>query len=154
MHRYIELFVLCPNCGLPETEYKIKNDCIWHRCAACGSKEMVDMGHKLTNYILAQDKKAKKEAKSKGKKDKKGKKGKGKDDSDDDKKKKKDKDEDKSYLKEAMFGKKEDDEIGVVSDEESVASEAGVDDEGAMDLAVEGTRKYLEENSEASAEDI
>ena len=150
MHRYIELFVLCPNCGLPETEYKIKNDCIWHRCAACGSKEMVDMGHKLTNYILAQDKKAKKEAKSKGKKDKKGKKGKGKDDSDDDKKKKKDKkkdkkdkkkdkkekkkdtDEDKSYLKEAMFGKKEDDEIGVVSDEESVASEAGVDDEGAM----------------------
>jgi len=130
------------------------------------------MGHKLTNYILAQDKKAKKEAKSKGKKDKKGKKGKGKDDSDDDKKKKKDKkkdkkdkkkdkkdkkkdtDEDKSYLKEAMFGKKEDDEIGVVSDEESVASEAGVDDEGAMDLAVEGTRKYLEENSEASAEDI
>ena len=108
------------------------------------------MGHKLTNYILAQDKKAKKEAKSKGKKDKKGKKGKGKDDSDDDKKKKKDKkkdkkdkkkdkkykkkdtDEDKSYLKEAMFGKKEDDEIGVVSDEESVASEAGVDDEGAM----------------------
>jgi translation initiation factor 2 beta subunit (eIF-2beta)/eIF-5 len=39
MHRYIEKFVLCPNCGLPESEYKIKNDCIFHRCKACGAKE-------------------------------------------------------------------------------------------------------------------
>jgi hypothetical protein len=118
---------------------------------ACGAKEMVDMNHKLTNYIIAQDKKDKKSGK-KNKKDKK----KGKDDSDDDKKKKKDKkdkkkdkkdkkkdkkdseengDDDKGYLKEAVFGKKEDD-LGIVSDDdddkESVASEAGVDDEGAM----------------------
>lgn len=68
VHRYIDKFVLCPNCNLPETEYKIKNDTIYHRCAACGAKEMVDMSHKLCNYILAEDKKAKKEAKSKGKK--------------------------------------------------------------------------------------
>jgi hypothetical protein len=61
MHRYIEKFVLCPNCGLPETEYKIKSDCIYHKCAACGAKEMVDMSHKLCNYILAENKKAKKE---------------------------------------------------------------------------------------------
>ena len=54
MHRYIEKFVLCPNCGLPETEYKIKSDCIYHKCAACGAKEMVDMSHKLCNYILAE----------------------------------------------------------------------------------------------------
>ena len=150
IHRYIELFVLCPNCRLPETEYKIKNDCIYHRCAACGAKEMVDMSHKLCNYILAQDKKAKKEAKSKGKKDKgkDKKKGKGKDDSDEDKKKKKDKkkekkskkdkkeksgddDGDKDYLKEAMFGKKEEEDISSGGDSDSVASEAGVDDEGA-----------------------
>jgi translation initiation factor 5 len=149
IHRYIELFVLCPNCGLPETEYKIKNECIFHRCAACGAKEMVDMSHKLCNYILAQDKKAKKESKSKGKKDKKDKKkGKGKDDSDEDKKKKKDKkkdkkdkkkkdkskddgdDDDKAYLKEAMFGKEED--IDSDDDTTSAASEVGVDDEGAM----------------------
>lgn len=151
MHRYIELFVVCPNCRLPETDYKIKNEIIWHKCAACGAKEMVDMGHKLCNFILAQDKKAKKEAKKGGKKDKK----KGKDDdSDDKKKKKKDKDkkkdkkdkkkdkkskdkdgddDDKAYLKEAMFGKKNGD-IGIVSDDDntSVASEVGVDDEGAM----------------------
>ena len=151
IHRYIEIFVLCPNCGLPETDYKIKNGIIWHKCAACGAKEMVDQGHKLCNYILAQDKKNKKDKKGKDKKDKK--KGKGKDDSDDEKKKKKDKkdkkkkdkkkdkkddidlddeDDDKAYLKEAMFGKKEDSTEIPDDDAESVASEAGVDDEGAM----------------------
>lgn len=57
IHKYIELFVLCPNCRLPETEYKIKSGAIYHKCMACGSKEMVDMSHKLCTYILAQDKK-------------------------------------------------------------------------------------------------
>lgn len=72
MHRYIENFVICPNCRLPETEYKIKGDCIYHRCAACGSKDMLDMNHKLTTFILAQDKKAKKATKGKkGKKEEK-----------------------------------------------------------------------------------
>ena len=57
MHKYIELFVLCPNCRLPETEYKIKSGAVYHKCMACGAKEMVDMSHKLCTYILAQDKK-------------------------------------------------------------------------------------------------
>jgi translation initiation factor 5 len=154
IHRYVELFVLCPSCRLPETNYKIKSDTIFHRCMACGAKEMVDMNHKLCNYILAQDKKAKKDKKSK---DKNKKKGKGKDDSDDDKKKKdkkskkdkkdkkskkKDKsvedgDDDKDYLKKAMFGDKdESDGLGSDDDDEdtSVPSEAGVDDEGARGM--------------------
>jgi translation initiation factor 5 len=63
MHRYIEKFVLCPVCRYPETEYKIKNGTIFHRCKACGAKEMVDMAHKLCNFILAEHKKAKKEGK-------------------------------------------------------------------------------------------
>lgn len=152
IHRYIEAFVLCPNCRLPETVYKIKNDAIYHRCAACGAKEMVDMSHKLCNYILAQDKKAKQEAKKKGKKDKKDKKSGGKG-SDDEKKKKKDKKSDKDskdkkkdkkkdkasgtengdkdYIKEALLGKKADNDLESDDDATSVASEAGVDDEGA-----------------------
>lgn len=69
IHRYIEKFVLCPNCNLPETEYKIKSDVIYHKCAACGAKETVDMSHKLCNYILAENKKSKKDGKS-SKKDK------------------------------------------------------------------------------------
>lgn len=63
--RYIDKFVLCPNCNYPETDYRIKNDTIFHKCKACGAREMVDMSHKLCNYILAEDKKAKKESKGK-----------------------------------------------------------------------------------------
>jgi len=173
VHRYIEKFVLCPNCRLPETDYKIKNELIWHKCAACGAKEMVDMTHKLCKFILAEDKKAKKAGKGKkGKdKDKDKKKKKSKDDSDEDdgkkKKKKKDKDgkkkkkdkekdgSDNDYIKEALAGgKKEDDGLGSDDDGVSLGSEAGVDDEGALQIAVEETRKYLEANPEAKAGDI
>ena len=108
---------------------------------------MVDMTHKLCKFILAEDKKNKKSGKGKKDKDGKGKKGKkGKDDSDDDKKKKKKKDKDKKdkkkkdkgdgdkdYIKEALAGgKKEDDGLGSDDDAASLASEAGVDDEGAL----------------------
>lgn len=210
IHRYCQVFVICPQCGLPETDYKIKNECIYHKCAACGNKEMVDMSHKLCTFILAQDKKAKKEAKSKSKKD--GKDGKKKDKkksksenggsgSDEDaKKKKKDKKKDKkakkekkdkksandsssgNHLEDAIFGDENKDEFGDdVLEEASLASEPGVDDAGAMRkspcvfvmaiscctpdsltlflylftvLAVEATRKYLEDNPEASADDV
>lgn len=162
IHRYIEYFVLCPQCGLPETEYKIKSDLIWHRCKACGAKEMVNMQHKLCTFILAQDKKAKAEKKKAEKNDKKNKKDKKdkkhgsdeekkkdkKDKKDKDKKKdKKDKDKKKDkkdkkkekhedekgddYLKDAMFGKKEN---GLADDMDDLSIEetAGVDDAGAL----------------------
>lgn len=172
VHRYIEKFVLCPNCKLPETDYKIKSEIIWHKCKACGAKEMVDMTHKLCKFILAEKKKADKAGKGK-KKDKDKKKKKGKDDSDSDdgkkKKKKKDKDgkkkkkdkkekedggDDKDYIKEALAGgKKEDDGLGSDDDAASLASEAGVDDEGALQIAVEETKKYLAENPDAKVAD-
>jgi len=87
IRRYIQGFVLCPSCNYPETEYKIKNEIIFHKCAACGAKDMVDMSHKLCTFILAQDKKSKKEQKSGKDKKKKEKKG----GSDDEKAKKKEK---------------------------------------------------------------
>ena len=61
----------------------------------------------------------------------------------------------KDYIKEAMFGKKEEDELAAGDDDEaSLASEAGVDDSGARKLAVEGVRKFLDENPDASANAI
>ena len=60
--RYIENFVLCENCRLPETHYKIKAGAISQKCLACGHKSAVDMTHKLTTFILAQHKKAKETA--------------------------------------------------------------------------------------------
>jgi len=173
--RYIDTFVLCPGCGLPETEYKIKSGCIYHKCAACGTKEMVDMSHKLCTYILAQDKKMKKEGKKDGKKDKKKDKGdkeekkkdkkkkdKEKDGSDEDKKKKKKKD--KKSKKEKREKKSDspktkgdhgvDDEKASDDDDASAGSHGDVDDAGAMDLAIEGTKKYMKENPDASPGDI
>lgn len=172
VHKYIELFVLCPNCRLPETEYKIKSGCIYHKCMACGAKEMVDMSHKLTTYILAQDKKEKQDAKKGGKdkkKDKKEKKKDKKDDSgsDEDKKKekkekKKDKKDSKKDKKDKKKDKKSKDDVedavsgGNVddcSDDNSDPTEA-VDDANAMALAVEATKKFLLDNPDASPSDI
>jgi len=161
IHKYIEAFVLCPNCKLPETVYKIKNGCIWHRCKACGTKEMVDMGHKLCTYILAQDKKERKEGKKKEKevepekKVKKSKKKKEKDSDDEKKKAKKDKkkkDKKKKDRKEKKSSSDEDEPE--IEDDKSVDTEAGVDDAGAMLLAVEGVQNSMKENPEASVTDI
>ena len=64
--KYIEAFVLCKQCKLPETHYKIKGGIISQKCQACGNKDQVDMTHKLTTFILAQYKEAKSAAKAKG----------------------------------------------------------------------------------------
>lgn len=55
---YCDKFVLCPSCNLPETQLKVKSSRgeIWHVCAACGEKTMVDMTHKLCTFILKQAK--------------------------------------------------------------------------------------------------
>eukprot|EP00616_Rhizochromulina_sp_CCMP1243_P013790 CAMPEP_0118974144 /NCGR_PEP_ID=MMETSP1173-20130426/11098_1 /TAXON_ID=1034831 /ORGANISM="Rhizochromulina marina cf, Strain CCMP1243" /LENGTH=198 /DNA_ID=CAMNT_0006923853 /DNA_START=128 /DNA_END=721 /DNA_ORIENTATION=+ len=102
LFKYIEKFVLCPNCRLPETDYKVRSGVIYSACGACGAKEMVDMSHKLTTYILAQDKKNKKEKKKDDKK-KKAKDGAEEaaaaDEKDKKKKKKKDKDDKKKKKK-------------------------------------------------------
>lgn len=47
--------------------YKVKSGAIFSTCAACGAKEMLDMTHKLTVFILSQNKKQKQEKKEKEK---------------------------------------------------------------------------------------
>lgn len=159
VHKYIEAFVLCPNCGLPETEYKIKSGTIYHKCAACGSKEMVDMTHKLCTYILAQDKKDKADAKKAGKKkDKDKKKEKGKKGSDSDGDEKKEKKEKKKDKKKEKKDKKKDKKSkedrahleDTVSGDEDDSPTEHVDDANAMALAVEATKKFLSENPDTS----
>lgn len=158
MHKYIEAFVVCPNCRLPETEYKIKSGVIFHKCAACGAKDMVDMTHKLCNYILAQDKKAKADAKKADKKKKKGKKDGDSDGEEKKKEKKEKKSKDKKKEKKSKDKKKEkkskeedvekdDDSYG--SEEEDNAPTEHVDDANAMALAVEATKKFLSEEADA-----
>lgn len=170
VHRYVEKFVLCPNCGLPETNFKIslKKETIHHVCAACGAKEMVDMSHKLCTYILSQEKKKKAEEKKTAKGDKKGK-GKTKDkdkglnkpngsmSSDgeekegstvqkkDKKKEKKDKKKEKKEKKKEKKQKKGSDP-DPVDDVTTDIDNVSVDDITLMSEAVENIKKYLVEN--------
>jgi translation initiation factor 5 len=52
MNIFIEKFVLCPRCRLPETALIVKKGFIFHKCSACGEKEQLDMSHKLCTFIL------------------------------------------------------------------------------------------------------
>jgi len=170
VHKYVESFVLCPQCGLPETHYKIKSGCIFHKCAACGALEMLDMEHKLCTYILAQHKKEK----DKKKKDKKKEAAKdaangNADDTEKKKKKKKKKDKDdeetkakKKKKKSKSKKEKKDKEDGSLDDEQKLADDVddlslgsdAVDDGVAIDLAVDGVRKFMNSNPDAKAAEV
>jgi len=159
MHRYIETFVLCPNCRLPESTYKIKNDLIYHRCAACGSVEMVNMQHKLCTYILAQHKKAKKDKKGKDKKsrrEEKKDKDKKKEKSSEEKKEKKEKkkDKEKKDKKKEKKEKKKEKALNDSMNGLSVDEPADVNDTDAMNLAIQGFKNFLAENPDASVSSI
>ena len=49
---FIDKFVLCPTCHLPESALVVKKGMIFSKCSACGAKEPADMSHKLTVFIL------------------------------------------------------------------------------------------------------
>ena len=67
VYKYIDMFVLCPECGNPETSYAIKNS-IRKKCNACGRSKRIDMTHKLCSHIKKKNdcelKKKRKEKKS------------------------------------------------------------------------------------------
>ena len=50
--RFIERYVLCPNCGLPEIDLSIKKGTITYKCNACGNAGNGDNVHKLATFIL------------------------------------------------------------------------------------------------------
>jgi len=101
LDKFIEKYVLCPNCHLPEIPLLVKKGTIMAKCMACGWSGDLDNAHRLVAFItknppdetgvnivnLAEagagklDKKARREMKAKLKE---GKKGKDDDDEDDD----------------------------------------------------------------------
>jgi len=71
LDKFIEIFVLCPNCKLPEIKIQAKSGLKIH-CAACPFSGNLDTQHKLKQYIIKNPPAKKKgEAKDKDKKDKK-----------------------------------------------------------------------------------
>ncbi|CAM9709063.1 unnamed protein product [Phaeothamnion confervicola] len=165
VHKYIELFVICPQCRLPESSYKIRHGIINHKCAACGCKDVVDMTHKLCTFILNQEKKAKSErAKDKAAKkekessgDKKDKKEKG---EKKDKKSKKDKEgeagAEPAAADDAKKSKKSDDGFGSDEDEAPTLDNVCADDAGAFADSVAAVRRHISDRAspEKLAEEI
>ncbi len=152
--KYIELFVLCPSCHLPESTYKIRAGVIYHSCLACGAREGIDMQHKLTTFILNAAKKAKKE-KNKSKEGKDAKKKKDKDGKEKDKKEKKKKDKTVKQNGEGGHSRSSSNKPSVDTsngssddDEDEIAATLDnleVDDSGALDNCVSTIRRYIED---------
>eukprot|EP00475_Leptophrys_vorax_P028945 TRINITY_DN421_c0_g1_i1.p1 TRINITY_DN421_c0_g1~~TRINITY_DN421_c0_g1_i1.p1 ORF type:complete len:414 (-),score=147.24 TRINITY_DN421_c0_g1_i1:62-1303(-) len=51
LNKFIEIFILCPNCHLPEITMSVKK-VIKVDCAACGHNDVLRTDHKLSTYIL------------------------------------------------------------------------------------------------------
>eukprot|EP01095_Lingulamoeba_sp_RSL-Kostka_P009136 TRINITY_DN312_c0_g2_i3.p1 TRINITY_DN312_c0_g2~~TRINITY_DN312_c0_g2_i3.p1 ORF type:complete len:353 (-),score=135.72 TRINITY_DN312_c0_g2_i3:165-1223(-) len=49
---FIEKYVLCPKCKLPETDLLVKKRIIFSICNACGNRSKCDMVHRLAVFIL------------------------------------------------------------------------------------------------------
>lgn len=161
VHKYVELFVLCPNCRLPESKYKIKNGAIFHKCYACGAKDMVDMSHKLCTYIVNTAKKAKK-SKDKDSKDSKEKKREKKEkkkeeeplDGDDSPKEKKDKKKKDKKKRDKENASNEDAENGTAKpvvdefgDVVATSQSLEVEDAVAFDDSVAAIRRHMQDGT-------
>jgi translation initiation factor 5 len=129
---FIDKFVLCPNCHLPETYLSVKKGVICHKCSACGARSPVDMSHKLCTFILKEAATAAAALKEEAAKERKEGKGEG------GKKEKKDKKE-KKEKKEKKHRKDKDGEekagAGAGSPAEDEDGEASSGDEGAAAAA-------------------
>lgn len=49
---FIKKYVQCYSCGNPETIVKVRKECIFLKCKACGHTSTVDMRDKLTTFIV------------------------------------------------------------------------------------------------------
>ncbi|GBE63057.1 eukaryotic translation initiation factor [Babesia ovata] len=52
LDKFIEMYVLCAECHLPEIEVLVKKGILCSRCNACGHKGSLDNTHKAATYML------------------------------------------------------------------------------------------------------
>ncbi|XP_053993698.1 eukaryotic translation initiation factor 5-like [Hylaeus volcanicus] len=50
--KFIDKFVLCEQCKLPEIDLLLKKNRVGYRCNACGNQGQVDNRHKLATFIM------------------------------------------------------------------------------------------------------
>jgi translation initiation factor 2 beta subunit (eIF-2beta)/eIF-5 len=52
LNKYIDLYVLCSKCHLPEFVITVKKDDLRYKCKSCGCSGVNTADHKLTTYII------------------------------------------------------------------------------------------------------
>ncbi|ORM42244.1 Eukaryotic translation initiation factor 5 [Babesia sp. Xinjiang] len=52
LDKFIEMYVLCSECHLPEIEVLVRKGALCSRCNACGHKGTLDNTHKAASYML------------------------------------------------------------------------------------------------------
>merc|ERR1711862_591249 len=51
LDKFIEKYILCENCSLPELRMKVQKDTLNARCMECGWSGRLDCGHKIGAFI-------------------------------------------------------------------------------------------------------
>ena len=51
IHKYIDFFVVCPNCSYPETQYITQIGAILQSCKCCGHQSPIDVTSKSTQRV-------------------------------------------------------------------------------------------------------
>jgi len=49
---FMDFFILCPTCRLPELKHKFKSSKVSAKCFGCGWKGKIQSGHKVMKYII------------------------------------------------------------------------------------------------------
>lgn len=52
LDKFIELFILCPQCALPEISLRVHNGSLQVDCAACGHSAPLTCRHKLVTFLI------------------------------------------------------------------------------------------------------
>jgi translation initiation factor 5 len=126
LERFVQQFILCPNCKLPELKMSVKSASIKIECAACGHASVIKSAHRLVGYMTKNPPKSFTADKA-------------------------DKDDDDKAKEGKKKGKKRDKgDAGEAGDDESASAAAGAGADGAADEAAE-REETPEERAERKA---
>lgn len=70
MDKFIEKYILCPNCKYPEMVLRVRKEKVCGSCNSCGAKPILDNNHKLATFILKNPPKNNSEFKKEAEKEK------------------------------------------------------------------------------------
>ncbi len=52
LNAFIDQYVLCPVCTLPEIVLSVKKEALRYKCKSCGAKSDIRSAHKLSSFIV------------------------------------------------------------------------------------------------------